>query len=205
VIAAQFSDPKNARIILMAAGGLLVLAIALVVATVLWWRSSGVEPSALAPLEVMSTRQWWDGDDDSRRELLDEVRGQADLAASERARSGGWANDVLDEQRAEPVPARAEARPQPSVQSRLDRLEQLGQAAPASSPAPADEVSDDGGFGLFDQFADDPFDEPAPRAAAPAKAKGKRKAAVEADDLWDSPSAAPRRPVDPLLDDGDFW
>lgn len=198
MIAAQFSDPKNARIILMAAGGLLVLAIALVVATVLWWRSSGVEPSALAPLEVMSTRQWWDGDDDSRRELLDEVRGQADEHADTEA----------------PVvaPRVSAARAQSSsVQSRLDRLEQMGNAVAAPEPAagrvaaPADPVSDDGGFGLFDQFADDSFDEPAPHAAPPAKAKGKRKQVAQPDDLWDSPPASPRRAVDPLLDDGDFW
>lgn len=214
MIAAQFSDPKNARIIFMAAGGLLVLAIALVVATILWWRSSGVEPAALAPLEVMSTRQWWDGDDDSRRELLEEVRSQVDVAAAERASSGGWANDVIDEQRAEPAPSRAPApRPQPSVQSRLDRLEQMGQAAasPAASPAPAavaapvGEVFDDGGFGLFDQFAEDPFDEPVPQAEPQGRGKAKRKRTVEADDLWDSPSDTPRRPVDPLLNDGDFW
>lgn len=198
MIAAQFSDPKNARIILMAAGGLLVLAIALVVATVLWWRSSGVEPSALAPLEVMSTRQWWDGDDDSRRELLDEVRGQADEHAD------------IDAPVEAPRVSAARAQSS-SVQSRLDRLEQMGNAVAAPEPAaarvaaPVDPVSDDGGFGLFDQFADDSFDEPAPPAAPPAKAKGKRKQVAQADDLWDSPPASPRRPVDPLLDDGDFW
>ena len=197
MIAAQFSDPKNARIILMAAGGLLVLAISLVVATVLWWRSSGIEPAALAPLEVMSSRQWWEGDDDSRRELLDEVRAQADM-------------------RADSAPV-AESRPQPSVQSRLDRLERLDrldQARPSAAPAPVidepafdEQVADEsGGFGLFDQFADDdPFGEPAPQAAAPAQAKAKRKRPVEADDLWDSPSSTSRRPVDPLLNDGDFW
>ncbi len=51
MIAAQFTDPENARIIFFAAGGLLVIAIGVVVATIVWWRSSGIEPTALAPLE----------------------------------------------------------------------------------------------------------------------------------------------------------
>lgn len=81
MIAAQFTDPENARIIFFAAGGLLVIAIGVVVATIVWWRSSGIEPTALAPLEVMSTRSWWDGDEDTRREQVEAVRGLADLRA----------------------------------------------------------------------------------------------------------------------------
>ena len=56
--AADFTDPGNARVILMAAGGLVALAVLLSLGTVWWWRTSKVEHPALGPLEVMSSRRW---------------------------------------------------------------------------------------------------------------------------------------------------
>ena len=70
----QITDPENERTIYIAAGGLLLLAIALAVGTVWWWRNSRVEHPALGPLEVMGTRSWWKGDWTARRRRLDEVR-----------------------------------------------------------------------------------------------------------------------------------
>lgn len=71
---AQITDPEHERIIYIAAGGLLVLAVALAVGTIWWWRNSRVDHPALGPLEVMGTRSWWKGDWTSRRRRLDEVR-----------------------------------------------------------------------------------------------------------------------------------
>lgn len=70
----QITDPENERLIYLSAGGLLLLAIALAVGTVWWWRNSRVEHPALGPLEVMGTRSWWKGDWTARRRRLDEVR-----------------------------------------------------------------------------------------------------------------------------------
>lgn len=71
---AQITDPENERIIYVAAGGLLLLAVGLAVGTIWWWRNSRVDHPALGPLEVMGTRSWWKGDWTSRRRRLDEVR-----------------------------------------------------------------------------------------------------------------------------------
>lgn len=76
----SFDDPENARIIYIAAGGLVLVAALLGVGTWLWWRSAKVEHPSLAPLEVMSTRRWWKGDFTERRRRLDEVRPQSDDA-----------------------------------------------------------------------------------------------------------------------------
>ncbi|MEQ1701716.1 MAG: hypothetical protein ABMA25_16525, partial [Ilumatobacteraceae bacterium] len=80
----QITDPENERTIYIAAGGLLMLAVALLVGTVWWWRNSRVEHPALGPLEVMGTRSWWKGDWTARRRRLDEVRpAAADSSAAD--------------------------------------------------------------------------------------------------------------------------
>jgi hypothetical protein len=72
--AGSFHDPQNARIVYLAVGGLLVLAVCLSVATVLWWRHAKVEHPALGPLEVMSSRHWWQSDYNGRIAQLDGAR-----------------------------------------------------------------------------------------------------------------------------------
>lgn len=69
-----FDDPENARIIYLAAGGLLLLAVALGAGTWFWWRNAKVEHPALGPLEVMGTRRWWKSDFNDRRRRLDAAR-----------------------------------------------------------------------------------------------------------------------------------
>jgi hypothetical protein len=64
----------------IAAGGLAILGLVLLVSTVLWWRGTRPEPEALAPLEVMSQRRWDRASDAERRRLLDEFR-PADASA----------------------------------------------------------------------------------------------------------------------------
>lgn len=234
MIAAQFKDPENARIIFFAAGGLLVLAIVLVVATILWWRSSGVEPAALAPLEVMSTRNWWNSDDDARREQVESVRAQLDLRAGppeaglvvERAgdmsgvsvlsRSAGRDHvddDVLDERADAALAGPAAARsPEASgsEEAALARLARFEAAEVSAGPAPDASPAPAARPGLFDQFEEDPFDdwiaapEPAPAARSSKGRSRQEDPADGGDDLW-SGTAEPRRSIDPLLNDGDFW
>lgn len=74
VAAERFDDPENARTILLMAGGLVVLGVLVAIGTVWWWRSTEVEHPALGPLEVMSTRKWWNGDYNSRHRRLEAAR-----------------------------------------------------------------------------------------------------------------------------------
>lgn len=74
VAAERFDDPENARTILLMAGGLVLLGVLVAVGTVWWWRSTEVEHPALGPLEVMSTRKWWNGDYNSRHRRLEAAR-----------------------------------------------------------------------------------------------------------------------------------
>ena len=72
--AANFTDPHNQRIIYLAVGGLLLLAVIVAVGTIVWWRSTKAEHPALAPLEVMSTRKFEKSDYTDRKRVLDEGR-----------------------------------------------------------------------------------------------------------------------------------
>jgi hypothetical protein len=69
-----FDDPENARIIYLAVGGLLLLAVGLGLGTWYWWRNAKVEHPALGPLEVMGSRRWWRSDFNDRRRQLDAAR-----------------------------------------------------------------------------------------------------------------------------------
>jgi hypothetical protein len=56
--ASNFTDPQHERAIYIAAAGLAVLGVALLLGTVIWWRATKGEHSSLAPLEVMGQRTW---------------------------------------------------------------------------------------------------------------------------------------------------
>jgi hypothetical protein len=51
--AVAFSDPHNARLLWLAAGGLFFVGVVLSIGTIVWWRRAGSEHSALAKLESM--------------------------------------------------------------------------------------------------------------------------------------------------------
>ncbi len=74
LLAANFEDPENARIIYLAAGGLMLIAVLVIIGTVWWWRSVAVEHPSLGPLEVMGTKSWFKGDHNTRQDVLDSVR-----------------------------------------------------------------------------------------------------------------------------------
>jgi hypothetical protein len=69
-----FSDARNARLIYLAAGGLVLLGVGLTWLTVRWWRSTEELHPALAPLEVMGTKGWHKSGSTQRALMLDAAR-----------------------------------------------------------------------------------------------------------------------------------
>ena len=55
-------------------GGLVVLGLALLVATLAFWRSAIEDPAVLAPLEIMADRSFARADQAKRTEMLNDVR-----------------------------------------------------------------------------------------------------------------------------------
>ena len=82
VAVGQFEDPENARVIYLAAGGLLLLAAVLGLGTWWWWRTAKVEHPVLGPLEVMSSRRFAKADFTDRQRQVEAVR-LADAASAE--------------------------------------------------------------------------------------------------------------------------
>jgi hypothetical protein len=74
VMAEDFTDPHNARLVWIASGGLALVGTALLIGTVWWWKNSRVEHPALAPLEMMGVRRFAKAADGEQRRMLDEVR-----------------------------------------------------------------------------------------------------------------------------------
>ena len=54
--------------------GMVVLGVAVLVATLRYWRSAGEDPVTLAPLEVMGDRRFARADDAGRARILNSVR-----------------------------------------------------------------------------------------------------------------------------------
>lgn len=77
MLAAEITDPKNARAILLAASGLVALAVVLTVGTVWWWRRTKAEHPALGPLATMGQARWKAADPEERRRILDSMRPEA--------------------------------------------------------------------------------------------------------------------------------
>jgi hypothetical protein len=55
-------------------GGLVVLGIALLIATLAFWRAAIEDPAVLSPLEIMADRSFARADQVKRTEMLNEVR-----------------------------------------------------------------------------------------------------------------------------------
>ena len=62
---------------------LLVVAAGLTWATVWFWRTARPEPESLAPLEIMSQREFAGADEDSRKKMLNSVRAVPVIDASQ--------------------------------------------------------------------------------------------------------------------------
>ena len=77
MFAADITDPQNERLILLAAGGLVLLGIFLTYVTVRWWRQTRPEHPVLAGLRVMSTKRWRAADSETQSRKLSEVRARA--------------------------------------------------------------------------------------------------------------------------------
>lgn len=78
VVAADFTDPAHERTIYLAAAGLVLLGVVLLVGTVVWWRGTRGEHSALAPLELMGQRSWARAPYADRVRRLESVRVRSD-------------------------------------------------------------------------------------------------------------------------------
>jgi len=74
MLAGDFNDPTNERLIYLSAAGLAVIGLGLLVGTLIWWRRGRQEHPALAPLEVMSGRSWANAPEGDRRRKLEQVR-----------------------------------------------------------------------------------------------------------------------------------
>jgi hypothetical protein len=103
VIAGDFSDPTNERIIYLSAAGLAIVGVALLVGTILWWRRGRREHPALAPLEIMGGRAWTKAPEGDRRRRLDQVR------------VGGGGQEGEEPVRADPVDLQALVRSVPQA------------------------------------------------------------------------------------------
>lgn len=133
VVASDFSDPTNERLIYLSAAGLALVGLALLVGTIVWWRRARQEHPALAPLEVMSGRAWAKAPEGDRRRRLEQVR----VAGSAAAADGSTL--------AEPVDLQALVR---SVPQAFDDLREPGDAIALPSaeepvePANPDDVAE---------------------------------------------------------------
>jgi len=74
IVGANFNDPTNERLIWLSAAGLVVVGVALLVGTIVWWRRGKQEHPSLAPLEVLGSRSWTRAPEPDRRRKLDRVR-----------------------------------------------------------------------------------------------------------------------------------
>mgnify|MGYP001206389040 CR=1 FL=1 len=205
MLAANFSDPENARTIYLAAGGLVVLAGALVAGTVWWWRTSGVEHPVLGPLEVMGTKPFLLADDDELRDIIEAARPGAfdDVLADDELVLRETFDDVFPDGVPVPVAPVAAAPPAAPAAAPLRKRPPARRPEPQPDPQPA-------AYAPFDDFDDfEPFDDGREEARDADFADHDLDAM--ADDVWgpapkDKPAASGfSRPIDPLLKSDDIW
>lgn len=222
VATGTFEDPANARVIYLAVGGLLLLAVLLGVGTWWWWRSAKVEHPVLAPLEVMSTRKFEKADFTEQQRQLDDVRAAgADLgdAASSPAepvdlervldRDDPPHFDDLAEPTATPEPAVLESAveepavvepvgEQPVVEEPLVEERPIAGSEDAAEPATVSTAADDASQ-LFDMPVAtavavlEPVGETSAPTSAPASSPAAPAALVEA--ATPQPAVADEAPV----------
>lgn len=117
------SDP----VVNLLGAGLVVLGIALFVATLAYWRASVPDEEVLAPLEVMSDRRFARADDVERADILDEFRPDG----------AGQHNDLR------PFAVAADADADPSTPRWVDNRDRYEQVAAAIPEQAAEEFESD--------------------------------------------------------------
>src|SRR3954447_6658549 len=122
IYSATFSDPTNERLIYLSAAGLILIGLALLIGTIIWWHRGRQEHPVLAPLEVMSTRSWANATEGDRRRRLDSVR------------VNGVEPQADQVVRPDPVDLQALVRSTPQA---FDDLREPGEAAAVEPPAEA--------------------------------------------------------------------
>ncbi len=84
IVAGDFNDPTNERLIYLSAVGLAVIGIGLLILTIVWWRRGRQEHPALAPLEVMGARAWERAPEGERKRRVEQARSSGTgIAAAE--------------------------------------------------------------------------------------------------------------------------
>lgn len=73
-MSADLRDVAADRQLYLAAAGLALLGVVVLVMTIWWWRSTRPEPPALASLETMTTKKWRRADEMERHELLTKAK-----------------------------------------------------------------------------------------------------------------------------------
>jgi hypothetical protein len=153
IVAGDFNDPTNERLIYLSAAGLVVVGIGLLVGTIWWWRRGRQEHPALAPLEVMGARAWAHAPEGERKRRLEQAR----LSGT-----GVLADEPIA---AEPLDLEALVR---SVPQAFDDLREpsaliaLPAVAEAADEPGADVAAADGAEPVADESAKQ-ADEPAPK------------------------------------------
>ncbi|HEX3089269.1 MAG TPA: hypothetical protein VHQ23_11475 [Ilumatobacteraceae bacterium] len=173
ILAGDFNDPTNERLIYLSAAGLALIGLGLLFGTLIWWRRGRQEHPALAPLEVMSTRAWENSPEGERRRKLEQVR------------LSGAAGSVEEPIVAPPVDLEALVR---SVPEDFDDLREP--SAVIAAPAAAEVVTD--------EPAEPAAEGEAEAEAAEEGAVEEADASVEAEVAPVEPAAEPA-PVEPIV------
>lgn len=184
VVGSDFSDPTNERLIYLSAAGLVVVGVALLVGTILWWRRGRQEHPALAPLEVLGSRSWTKASEGDRRRRLDRVR------------VGGVVEPVDEPIHSEPVDLRELLRSMPQAFDDLRDPEPEPEPPAEVEPGEVAAIEAAVEAAVADGAAEPPVME---AAAAPAPVAEVAAPAVVVDP--DATSFSAERPVEHVMDE----
>ena len=183
IVAGDFNDPTNERLIYLSAVGLAVIGIGLLILTIVWWRRGRQEHPALAPLEVMGARAWVRAPEGERKRRV------------EQARSSGTGIAAAEPIAAEPLDLEALVRSAPQAFDDLREPSVVIALPPVAEAADGEAAADDAGAEEAVGGEPEPVVEATAVAEEPAKKSGKPVPKVEQVDP-DATSIATIRPAE---------
>ena len=193
IVAGDFNDPTNERLIYLSAVGLAVIGIGLLILTIVWWRRGRQEHPALAPLEVMGARAWERAPEGERKRRVEQARSSGTVIAADEP----IAAEPLDlEALVRSVPQAFDDLREPSAVIALPPVAEAadGEAADGEA-ADGEAVADDAGAEEAVRGEPEPVVEATAVAEEPAKNSGKPVPKVEQVDP-DATSIATIRPAE---------